>query len=66
MSTEGKPPYPYNMETGGICLPKKIEGELRELVIAGNKVEAVKRVIRLTGAGLRVSKDYVDSLAGKP
>ena len=54
------------MKTGKICLPKKIEGELRELVLAGNKVEVVKRVTRLTGAGLRVSKDYVDSLAEKP
>jgi len=26
-------------------------------------VEAVQRVTRLTGAGLRVSKDYIDTLA---
>jgi len=33
------------------------------LVLTGQGVEAVKRVTELTGAGLRVSKDYVDSLA---
>ncbi|MGQ0603159.1 MAG: ribosomal protein L7/L12 [Anaerolineales bacterium] len=32
------------------------------LVIDGNKIEAVKRVTELTGAGLRQAKDYVDHL----
>jgi ribosomal protein L7/L12 len=32
------------------------------LIQTGKKVEAVKRVTELTGAGLRISKDYVDSL----
>jgi ribosomal protein L7/L12 len=44
-------------------LPAQIERELRRLVSTGNKVEAMQRVISLTGAGLRVSKDYVDTLA---
>jgi ribosomal protein L7/L12 len=48
-----------------ITLPKEVERQLRRLVAEGNKVEAVRQVTRLTGAGLRVSKDYVDSLAGK-
>ena len=60
------PPYPYDKPTKTIFLPTNIEKELRHLVLTGNKVEAVKRVTRLTGAGLRVSKDYVDNLAGIP
>jgi ribosomal protein L7/L12 len=57
------PPYPYDEQTNTITLPAEIEKELRQLVLNGNKPEAVKRVTQLTGAGLRVSKDYVDSLA---
>jgi hypothetical protein len=56
------PLYPYDRQSRTIRLPREIERELRRLVAAGNKVEAVKRVTRLTGAGLRVSKDYVDGL----
>jgi len=56
-------PFPYDENTNTISLPVQIERELRGLVSTGNKVEAMKRVIRLTGAGLRVSKDYVDKLA---
>ena len=56
-------PFPYNIRTHTISLPAQIERELRRLVSTGNKVEAMKRVISLTGAGLRVSKDYVDTLA---
>jgi hypothetical protein len=57
------PLFPYDLKTNKIALPYEIEGELRHLVATGRKVEAVKRVTKLTGAGLRVSKDYVDSLA---
>ena len=57
------PPFPYNAKTHTISLPAQIECELRSLVSTGNKVEAMKRVISLTGAGLRMSKDYVDQLA---
>jgi hypothetical protein len=56
-------PFPYNESTPTISLPAQIERELRGLVSTGNKVEAMQRVISLTGAGLRVSKDYVDQLA---
>ena len=56
-------PFPYNAKTHTISLPAQIERELRRLVSTGNKVEAMQRVISLTGAGLRVSKDYVDQLA---
>jgi ribosomal protein L7/L12 len=56
-------PFPYNESTHTISLPAQIERELRGLISTGNKAEAMKRVISLTGAGLRVSKDYVDQLA---
>lgn len=56
------PPFPYDKSTNTITLPSEVEKELRRLISDGNKVEAVRRVTKLTGAGLRVSKDYVDSL----
>ena len=58
-----KPRFPYDAQTDVIQLPHEIEAKLRQLVLTGKGVEAVKRVTELTGAGLRVSKDYVDSLA---
>jgi hypothetical protein len=57
------PLYPYDKRTHTINLPPTVEKELRHLIAAGNKVEAVKRVTKLTGAGLRVAKDYIDTLA---
>jgi hypothetical protein len=56
------PPYPYDERTDTISLPVEVEEELRRLVATGGKVKAVKRVRSLTGAGLKVSKDYVDTL----
>jgi hypothetical protein len=61
--TKVKPRYPYDAKTDVICLTPHIVEELRFLVLTGKPVEAVKRVTELTGAGLRVSKDYVDNLA---
>ena len=55
------PPYPYDEELG-IQLPEQIEREIKALVSSGRKVEAVQRVLKLTGAGLKISKDYVDGL----
>lgn len=60
-----EPQFPYDQKTSTIKLPPSIRKELRQLVLQGEKVEAVKRVTRLTGAGLRVSKDYVDGLVEK-
>jgi ribosomal protein L7/L12 len=57
------PLYPYDEQTNAITLPAEIEKELRQLVLDGDKPEAIKRVTQLTGAGLRVSKDYIDGLA---
>jgi ribosomal protein L7/L12 len=56
-----KPPYPYDEENEIIRIPKHIEKELMGLVRIGKKVEALKKISELTGAGLRVSKDYVDN-----
>jgi ribosomal protein L7/L12 len=55
--------YPYDKRTNTITLPPDVEKTLRQLILSGEKIEAVKRVTELTGAGLRVSKDYVDNLA---
>jgi hypothetical protein len=57
-----KPFYPYDKKTNSIHLPDEVVTGLKFLIVAGNKVEALKRVAQLTGAGLRVSKDYVDGL----
>jgi hypothetical protein len=57
-----KPLYPYDSKTNKICLPDEVVADLKFLLLIGNKVEAVKRVAELTGAGLRMSKDYVDGL----
>ena len=56
-------PFPYNPVTNTITLPAQIDHELQGLIAVGKPVEAVKRVTSLTGAGLRISKDYVDQLA---
>ena len=62
------PIYPYDPDTETIKLPEKVDSELKELLrqerhkgLMG-KVAAIKRVTKLTGAGLRVSKAYVDNL----
>ncbi len=54
--------YPYNKKTNRIQLPREIDSEIIKIVVAGQKATAVKWVTQLTGAGLRISKDYVDRL----
>jgi ribosomal protein L7/L12 len=54
------PPYPYDEENAIIKIPKHLEKEIKLLVRAGNKVQALRKISELTGASLRVSKDYVD------
>jgi ribosomal protein L7/L12 len=56
------PLYPYDKKTGKIKLPEDVIADLKFLLLVGNKPAAVKRVAELTGAGLRMSKDYVDGL----
>ena len=55
------PLYPYDEENGTICIPKHLEQELKRLVRAGKKGEALAQISELTGAGLRVAKDYADN-----
>jgi uncharacterized protein YecA (UPF0149 family) len=40
----------------------ELEDQVRALLAQGQKVEAVKRVLKATGWGLKESKDYVDAL----
>ncbi len=56
------PLYPFDRNLNTIRLPREIEAHLQHLARTGNKIEAVKQVTKLTGAGLRIAKDYVDSL----
>jgi len=42
---------------------KELEDQVRALIAQGQKVEAVKQVLKTTGWGLKESKDYVDALA---
>ena len=57
-----KAKYPYNRETDTIHLPPEVIVELKEFLAIGEKPKALKRVAELTGASLRISKDYVDDL----
>jgi len=43
----------------------KVNDELNELIIEGQKVKAVKLYRMTTGAGLKESKEYIDALADK-
>jgi|GEM_PF-1259620 len=55
----------YDARTETITLPPEIKDEIRRLIAAGNKIEAIKRVQELTRAGLYLSKRYVDNLANQ-
>jgi hypothetical protein len=55
-------PYPFNRDHNTIHLPQEIEAHLQQLARTGHKIEVVKQVTKLTGAGLRLAKDYVDNL----
>jgi len=57
------PPYPYDQRIDMITLPPQEEEGIQQLILSGSKVAAVARVRELTGTGLRLSKDYVNSLA---
>jgi hypothetical protein len=56
------PLYPFNEKTGKIELPDEVIADLKFFLLVGNKPAAVKCVCEITGVGLRVSKDFVDSL----
>jgi ribosomal protein L7/L12 len=59
------PKYPLDEATGAVKLPHDVVVELKRLIGSRKRIEAVQLVTQLTGAGLRVSKDYVDALAAK-
>jgi len=48
------PPTPVNPPAG-------LDEELRRLLAADRKIEAIKRVREATGLGLKEAKDYVDA-----
>ncbi len=54
--------YPYDKQTGRIKLPAELEKEIEQMAKRGDIVSAMKRVMDLTGAGLRYSKVYIDRL----
>ena len=54
--------YPYDKQTGRIELPAELEKEIAQMAKRGDMVGAMRRVMELTGAGLRYSKDYIDRL----
>ena len=43
--------------------PLGLEDEVKDLISKGKVIEAIERVLFLTGKGLKVSKDYVDTLS---
>jgi len=55
-------PYPYDKTTDTVSLPPEIEKEVVNIRLASGVPKAMQKVMELTGAGLKVSKDYVDSL----
>jgi hypothetical protein len=60
-----KPAYPYDKQTETIHLPDEIQAEVKALWQAGHNSTALKRVMKLTGAGLAISKRYLDDLPGR-
>jgi hypothetical protein len=59
------PLYPYDKRTDTISLPPEIEEEVKNIALSKGVPLAMKKVMDLTGAGLRVSKDYIDNLLGR-
>ena len=41
----------------------EVRDELKDLVLKGKKIEAIKKYRKLTGIGLKEAKAYVDSLS---
>jgi len=57
--------YPYDKRTDIISLPAEIENEVKNMALTKGVPLAMKKVMGLTGAGLKVSKDYIDNLIGR-
>ncbi|MBN1068558.1 ribosomal protein L7/L12 [Clostridium sp. ZS1] len=45
-----------------IGVPNTINDEIKNLILEGKKVEAIKKYRNATGLGLKESKEYIDSL----
>ena len=63
--TRAAPLYPYDKSTDTISLPPALEKDILNLALAKGVPIAMKEVMQLTGAGLKVSKDYIDNLLGR-
>ncbi len=59
------PLYPYDKSTDTISLPPALEKDILNLALAKGVPIAMKKVMELTGAGLKVSKNYIDNLLEK-
>lgn len=59
------PLYPCDKQTDTISLPSEIEKEVKNIALTKGVPLAMKKVMDLTGAGLKVSKDYIDNLLGR-
>jgi len=46
-----------------VTLTPELESEVAQLLAAGEKIDAIKRVREETGAGLKEAKDVVEKLA---
>jgi len=45
-----------------VGVPDTVTNELKSLILAGKKIEAIKKYRTVTGLGLLEAKEYVDSL----
>ena len=59
------PLHPYDKQTDTISLPLEIEKEVKDIALSQGVPLAMRKVMDLTGAGLKVSKDYIDNLLGR-
>lgn len=57
-----EPTYPYDENTGTVVLPNEVEKDVYRTAVQEGKPKAIKKVAELTGATLRISKNYVDYL----
>lgn len=46
-------------------ITENVDGELKELILKGERIKAIKRYRHLTGESLKEAKDYVDLLSEK-
>jgi hypothetical protein len=64
-TTRPTPIYPYDKNTDTISLPPALEKDVMDIASSRGVPVAMKKVMELTGAGLKVSKDYIDNLLGR-